>query len=156
MVANKVNYYESNSKTPTIDGGLGLIIRLNILFNKADRSALAGDMDEWNNILDRIYVNLCYRTPMDIEIDDKGKVTKLCLDEEDQHIFNEFLNRIRNVKFQRYSAIQKRSNMLLEKAKQDHYNLLMLKDIWLRKLMNSMGLYMKEIEFNPATAMFGG
>ena len=153
---SKPNYYESNSRTPTIDGGLGLIIRLNILFNKADRAALAGDMDEWNNILDRVYVNLCYRDPMDTEVDEAGKVTKLCLTEDDNHIFNEFLIRVKTVKYKKHIAVQKKNRFELEIAKQDHYNLLMMKDIWLRKLMNSMGLYMKEVEFNPATALFGG
>lgn len=156
MARSKPNYYESNSKTPTIDGGLGLIIRLNILFNKADRAALSGDMDEWNNILDRVYVNLSYRDPMDIEVTEEGKVTKLCMTEDDQHVWQEYLRRTKAVKYKRFVAIQKKNRILLEIAKQDHYNLLMLKDIWLRKLMNSMGLYMKEIEFNPATAMFGG
>ena len=31
----------------------------------------------------------------------------------------------------------------------------MLKEIWLRKYMSELGLYLKEVEHNPAGAMFG-
>lgn len=150
--------YDSSygNKTPTIDGGLGLIIRLNILFNKADRAALAGDFDDWDHILDRVYCNLCYREPLDVKIENNGCVTQLSLTEEDEYIHKEFLKRVRAIKLKRAIAIHKRNRIDLEKAKQEHYNLLMMKDIWLRKLMNMMGLYMKEIDFNPATALFGG
>ena len=146
----------SYSKTPTIDGGLGLIIRLNVLFNKADRSALAGDFDEWDNILDRIFCNLCYRQPMEISINENNQVTKLALNEEDEIVHKEFLKRIRAVKRMRMTAVMKKDRKALEEAKQAQYNLLMMKDIWLRKTMSNLGLYLKEMDFNPATAMFGG
>ena len=147
--------YGGGGKTPTIDGGLGLIIRLNILFNKADRAALAGDIDDWNAILDRVHVNLSYREPLDYEVIN-GKVTKLKLCEDDYLIDEKFLELLRNAKRRKAEAIFHKDRKKFEESKQELYNILNMKDKWLRKLMNEMNLYLKEIEFNAANALFGG
>lgn len=152
-----MSFKSFSNKSPSIDGGMGLIIRLNILFNKADRSALAGDLDEWNCILDRVFVNLGYREPLDIQIDKvTGKVIKLQLSSDDEIIYKEFWNKIKQIKREKLTAIINKNRLCLEQAKQKHYDVLMMKDMWLRKLMNEMGLYLKEVDFNPATALFGG
>ena len=145
-----------SSKTPQIDGGLGLVIRLNILFNRADRASLAGDFDEWNHVLDRVFVNLCYRQPLDCEINEQGKITKLRLDEDGNKIYEEFARQIRDIKRDILNALKAKNILSLQMDKQKYYDTLVLKDIWLRKYMNELGLYLKETSFDVTSAMFGG
>ena len=39
-------------------------------------------------------------------------------------------------------------------GKRHLYKSLLIKEIWIRKFMNELGLYLKEIEYNPAGAMW--
>ena len=54
------------------------------------------------------------------------------------------------------TAVRKKDKRAYNAAKQAHYDTLLTKDIWLRKFMHELGLYMKEYDFNPATSLFGG
>ena len=59
----------NKNASATLDAGLGLIFRLNTLWRSADLAALRGELEEYNDILNRIFVNLLYKTPMDIEFE---------------------------------------------------------------------------------------
>lgn len=117
---------------PSIKAGLGLIIRLNVLFNKADRAAMAGDMDEWNSALDRIFINMQY-----------SKKKSYHIKNDDMKLYKEFLEKIKAAKRKRQLAIKKKNRKALDEAKQELYDILMIKDIWLRKLVHERGLYIK-------------
>jgi len=41
------------------------------------------------------------------------------------------------------------------KAKNELYQAINMKEVWLRKFMYQLGLYLKEVEYNPAGAMWG-
>ena len=43
----------------------------------------------------------------------------------------------------------------LEQSKADYYKALMMKDIWLRKFMQSKGLYLRVVSNDPSNALFG-
>jgi hypothetical protein len=66
--------FKKQSYQPDINAGIGLIYRLNALWNKADYAALEGDMEKWNFILDTIYRNLLYRNNMDIQYQSDIKI----------------------------------------------------------------------------------
>lgn len=146
----------------SIDTGWGLIYRLNTLFNKAEDASLIGDFDKWNFILDRIFVNLCYKGAMDIIFDSNDpsvkptKVLSIDLPTEEKMVFDKFRELQRNIKFRQMQAIRKRNKSAYELLKEEHYRLLIYKDIWLRKIMMDRGLYLKEFEFDPTRAMWGG
>ena len=149
------------SYQPNLDAGLGLIFRLNALWNKADYAALEGDFDKWNFVLDAIYRNLLYRHNMDVkyEIDDKGKpvsIISIDLLKEDKLIFNWFKHKIRQLKVNRMRAIRYKKKALYHQSLEGLYTVLGQKDSWLRKFMQERGLYLREVEFNPANAMWGG
>jgi len=153
--------FRKQTYQPTIDAGIGLIYRLNYLWNQADQAALNGDLERWNFILDTIYRNLLYRNKLEIEytIDDKGKpkeIKKVGLMKEDLLIFDHYRRMIRQVKEKRLEARKKRNYFLFNWSEEKLYELLGYKDVWLRKFMQENGLYLKEIEFNPANAMWGG
>jgi len=153
--------FKKQAYQPNIDAGIGLIYRLNALWNKADYAALEGDMEKWNFVLDIIYRNLLYRNNLDIEFknDEEGKpmsIISVGLIKEDKIIHEWFRKRIREIKVNRLIAVKKRDKIEYYKSLEDLYTLMGLKDSWLRKFMQEKGLYLKEVEFNPGNAMWGG
>lgn len=158
MAIQKTNFGQygfSGNKSPLLDGGLGLVMRINVLLNKIDRCAPLGEFNEWNFLLDRVFINLCYRNPLEYEIE-KGRCVRLKLSDDDMIMWKEFVIQMKEIKRRMNTAIHNKDRKNLEIAKEDQYNLLFMKDIWLRKLAYEMGIYLKEVEFNPANAMFGG
>lgn len=153
--------FKKQSYQPNIDAGLGLIYRLNSLWNKADFAALEGDLERWNFILDTIYRNLLYRNNLDIryEIDAQGKpmnIISVALVKEDKLIHDWYRKKIRTIKIRRLECIKKKDKIGYYQALDELYSIMGQKDSWLRKFMQERGLYLKEVEFNPANAMFGG
>jgi len=153
--------FKKQTYQPNIDAGIGLIYRLNALWNRADYAALEGDMEKWNFVLDIIYRNLLYRNNLDIQFknDEKGKpisIISVGLIKEDKIIHEWFRKRIREIKVNRLIAVKKRDKIEYYKSLEDLYTLMGLKDSWLRKFMQEKGLYLKEVEFNPGNAMWGG
>lgn len=146
----------------SLDTGWGLIYRINTLFNKAEDASLTGDFDKWNFILDRLFVNLCYKGVMDIQFDNNDfdssptKVVSINLPKEENMVFIKFREIIRNIKLRSMQAVKKRNKVEYENCKEEHYKTLLMKDIWLRKIMMERGLYLKEFEFDPSRAMWGG
>lgn len=153
--------FKRQSYQPNIDAGIGLIYRLNALWNRADFAALEGDMEKWNFVLDTIYRNLLYRNNMDIqfETDTEGRplgIISIDLVKEDKLIHDWFKMKIREIKVKRLIAIKRKDKVGYYKALEDLYCLMGQKDSWLRKFMQERGLYLKEVEFNPSNAMWGG
>uniref|UniRef100_A0A7C5YUP7 Uncharacterized protein n=1 Tax=candidate division CPR3 bacterium TaxID=2268181 RepID=A0A7C5YUP7_UNCC3 len=149
----------NKNASATLDAGLGLIFRLNTLWRSADLAALRGELEEYNDILNRIFVNLLYKTPMDIEFEnnlEKKEIKSVDWNDDDAKIFNKFKEMVREVKKKETEAIKKRNRSAYNSAKEEHYEILLKKDTWLRKFMMEKGLYLKEVEFNPETAMWGG
>ena len=137
---------------PDKDAGLGLIFRLNDLWVKADRKALAGDYDEWELVLDRIFSNLMYRKEPDIEEDKDGQLTNIDFKEPKMKEWRFIKKQIGVAKSS--ARIASRKDYSTKQA--EHYLSVMNYDIWLRKFMQSLGgLYLKESESNPSRALFG-
>jgi len=154
-------YKKKKLTTPQQNAGWGLIFRLNDLWKEVEGHAPKGDYDMWNFKLDRIWCNLLYRNDVDVERDKKtGKILgiTLCKDDVEE---KEFLdNQISKYKMQMKQLINSEGNITKKieynQAKRHHYNSLMLKDVWLRKFMNDLDLYLQEIEFDPSKAIYGG
>ncbi len=148
--------------TPKHDSTLGLIFRLNGLWAEVDIPAKKGDYDGWNNVLDRIYVNLLYRNDMEVEKNDKGEIIKVELSKDDDKVHKYLSAKIANYKRKHatvkgvynkegpYKGIQKKKIY-----RGLWYNALMKKDIWLRKHMNFLNLYIKETKKSPGSSLFG-
>lgn len=149
------------SAQPSLDAGYGLIYRLNDLWKMADHASLNGDMDRWNFVLDRIYMNLCYRGKLEVDVEFNEQkqpisIKSIGLPKEDQMIYDKFQELLKDVKKKKNLAIKKRNKEFYYLATEEHYSVLKMKDIWLRKFMNERGLYLKESEFDARKAMFGG
>lgn len=147
--------------SPNLDAGYGLIYRLNDLWRAADGASLGGDMDRWNFVLDRIYMNLCYRGKLEIDVvydDNKEPISirSIGLPKEDQMVYDKFQELIKEIKKKKMLGFRKKNKDIYFSASEEHYAILKMKDIWLRKFMNERGLYLKESEFDPKKAMFGG
>ncbi len=93
------------------------------------------------------------------------------LTEEDKMVYQYLTNEIRRCKNAKLTAVKNGSKqkeikkiklvkgkkpMTLEEAKDAHYRAVMMKDIWLRKFMMKLKLYLKEVESNPGHSLFGG
>ena len=153
--------------TPKYDSTLGLIFRLNNLWAKVDIPAEGGDYEAWNNILDRLYNNLAYRGKTEVVKDGKGRIIRMRIEDEDDKEY-EFLSKKVNICQQRYrvatgnkvftSSLTGRTKRVSNKkiARSEWYKALNLKDIWLRKFMNKLNLYIKETIKTPGSAMWGG
>lgn len=146
--------------TPQQDTGWGVIYRLNGLFAEVELLAPSGKYDEWSIKLDRIWSNLVYRNPLEWKEKDE-KIIGVKLSDED-FAKKDFLDtQILKAK----SEISKAKNKIsIEEtkftteyilAKRKLYQALMLKEIWLKKYMHELGLYLKETSYNPAGSMWG-
>lgn len=149
--------------TPDKDAGWGLIYRLNNLWVKADEKCLGADMDGWNFVLDKIYSNLLYKDEMNVSRDEKTKkIIMIKIDEEKQEEFEWFateIKRINNEMSERARAYNKDKKIedLREhnKLKQKKYLTILCKEIWLRKYMFFLGLYLKTVDKgDPSQAMW--
>ena len=141
----------------TKDTGWGLIFRLNDLLNDLERLSVQGKYDDWNFKLDRIYSNLLYRNELDIKLED-GIIEDIKLCEDDTKIKNYFDLKIKQIK--RKMRLLTKNEEVINKAeynrlKNELYNTILLKEIWLRKFMNELKLYIKELKKNPAGSMWG-
>jgi hypothetical protein len=146
----------NQSYQPEQNAGLGLIFRLNALWEKADRRALSGDNDAWELILDRIFSNLMYREEMEVKINSHGEIVSLDITEKTMKEWDFLKQKISEAKHQIRVAAQKKSIRELHLANTNHYWAIVKYDIWLRKFMQSLGgLYLKESESNPSRALFG-
>jgi len=142
---------------PNLDASMGLIFRLNILWSKVDTHAEQADYDMWNILLDRIYCNLLYRNEMVIKEDSQSKkITEVKLCEEDEKIYRFLTTQIFKAKADYYKLPTSRipKNKIIFKGR--WYRALMLKDVWLRKHMQKLKLYLKEVEHTPGSSLFGG
>lgn len=149
-------------RTSQQDTGWGVIFRLNTLFSEIEDLSFHGEYDNWNIKLDRLWSNLIYRNPLDWIKDKSGKIIDVKFSEEDIEKKNFLDEKILKSKKEMSEAKRKcKDNVESYKlskewiiAKRKLYQNLLLKEIWIRKFMNELGLYLKEIEYNPAGAMW--
>ena len=139
------------------DTGWGLIFRLNDLFRKIENDVEAGNLAKWDLHMDRIFVNILYKEDAEIVLDAK---TNLPIDikfsDEDIEIFTQTQSNIQTIKNKISTA---RQNENLEEAKKQthiYYNYLFKKDIWLRKKLFKLKLYLQQSEHDPRKAIYGG
>jgi len=146
-------------KTPQQDTGWGLIFRLNDLWKEVEGHAPKGENDLWNYKLDRIWCNLLYREEMEIVKSEKKEILNMKLSKKDTEQKTFLDLKIIDAKQELKNCNDAKGKVIPKKyykAKLALYNALMLKDIWLRKFMSELGLYLKEIEFDPSKAIYGG
>jgi len=152
MVFKKTNAYN----TPNLDASLGLIFRLNILWAKIDNHAEAADYDGWNILLDRVYCNLLYREEMTIKEDPvTKKIVDVKLTDEDEKIYRYLTTNIFKAKAEYFKvSVKNPKDKTIMHSR--WYRAVMLKDIFLRKYMQKLKLYLKEVEHSPGSSLFGG
>jgi len=139
---------------PEVDTSYGLIYRLNYLWAKADGEALAGKLNEWELVLDRIFSNLLYREVAVLQT--TGKKTTVTFTDENIKAQEQLKKDITSSKSKRFQAIREGNRTNFLKAQVNHYQAVMNYDIWLRKFMhNELKLYMKEVESTPGRSLFG-
>lgn len=141
---------------PERDASLGLIFRLNALWERADRRALSGDLNAWELVLDRVFSNLLYREELEITENAKEEVTDVHLSSKDKQVWGVLKKKIKTSKIEVIIKYRKKDSAGFKLAKEKHYEAVMMYDIWLRKFMQQgLNLYMKESERNPSRALFG-
>ena len=151
--------YQTNV-TPSQDTGWGLIFRVNDILKEIETLAINGNYKDWNFKLDRIWANLCYREKCVVEYNKDGTIKEIKLAEGDFKE-KEFLdNKINEAKRKMNQAKRKHgekfdNSKLFIEGKNELYQRLLIKDIWIRKKMYEQKLYIKEMKSNPAGAMWG-
>jgi len=150
--------------TPKYDSTLGLIFRLNNLWAKVDIPAESGDYEAWNNVLDRLYNNLAYRGKTKVEKDSNGNILSMIIDDEDDKEYKFLSKKINscrqvwikasgNIKINVKGQTKMISNKALARSR--WYKALNTKDVWLRRFMHKLNLYIKETTKTPGSAMWG-
>jgi hypothetical protein len=134
------------------DTSWGLIFRLNDIMNAIEKAISKADYDTWNFALDRIFCNISYRIPVKITRDDVSKeITEIKLDKEDTEIYDFLNKKIASIK----NAIKKEVNPIVKKKLSHSYYLaLTTKDVWIRKKMMELGLYLRETDRDPRKAIY--
>ena len=139
--------------TPDRDASLGLIFRLNNLWSQIDYVSVGGLYDKWNNLLDAIYRNLLFRESMIIDVDEEtGKATKIILSDKDTRSYRHLSLEIAIAK-RKYKEARSKTDKNRKKSR--WYHAVQKKDVWLRKEMQNLKLYMKESEQRPGSSTFG-
>ena len=134
--------------TPKYDSTLGLIFRLNNLWAKVDIPAEDGDYNAWNNILDRIYNNLAYRSKTKIVKDDNDKITSIEIDDSDDKEYKFLSSKVNKYK---QEFLKAKTTLNKKIARSKRYKALNTKDVWLRRFMHKLNLYIKETTKTPGT-----
>jgi hypothetical protein len=87
------------------------------------------------------------------------KIESVELSEEDELIYKFLTTKIKDAMNNKINAIKsetkKYKDKPLEEYKEEHYRSLMMKDIWLRKFMQGLGLYLKVVERDLSNALLG-
>jgi len=155
-MAYRNNWSQSSSK----DTGWGLIFRLNSIMGKIENDLETGNLEKWNLHIDRIYTNILYKNDSEITYDKNGKIQDVMFSKEDVEVFTNFAQKIKAIKNQIYKTMsvgeEERSGKSLYELKEELYNLLFKKDIWIRKKMFTLKLYLRESESDPRKAIYGG
>lgn len=150
MPYRRTNYGQDQ----TLDGSLGLVMRVAVLWTKVDTASSEGNYERWNTYLDCIWRNLSYREELFQKQDGEGNVINVTLSEKDRQLWHKLNSKIVEAK-KGISAATTKDEYL--KAKDNLYKALWLKDVGLRKFQhNVLGTYVKEITKNPARSMWGG
>ena len=136
--------------TPERDASLGLVFRLNNLWALIDYAVINADYKKWDVLLDRLYCNLLYKEDMIVE-ENGGKITKVELSIKDTKVYSFLSKQINKAK----SDYNNCSSMNKSKYRSIWYHAIQKKDIWLRKKMQELKLYLKENIKTPGSAMFG-
>ena len=139
--------------SPAVDSSLGLVFRLNGLWAEADRYSIGGLYNGWNNSLNALWRNLMYRNPM--EYSGEGKDIKIDLSEQDKRGWI-ILDRNVNISKKNYTIASKRRDKKARHYLGRWYKCLEMKDLFLRKKMFQLGLYLKESSRDTSEATFGG
>ena len=135
------------------DATLGLIFRLNHLWAVTDDCAMEADYDGWNNTLDCLWRNLLYRNSLVI-IKDDNKIT-IKLSEDDDEVWKVLCDNVIKAKINWMKAKIYRPKVV-RSFWGKRYAMLQMKDLFVRKLMFKLKLYLKETKTSPGTTMFGG
>lgn len=141
-----------NEYRPSLDAGLGLIFRLNNLWNDADRNAINGNYDSWDNTLDVLWRNLSYREPL--EVIGEGINTKVGLSSKDKRVWK-ILDKNVMISKRNWMISKKKYPKKVRKFWTQRYRCLEMKDLFLRKKMFQLKLYLKESDRNISGATFG-
>jgi len=145
---------------PRQDTGWGLIFRLNGILNKIEHDVDEGDLDNWNKHIDSIFRNILYKNDAESIRDDKGRIIDIRLTKEDIQIFSMFARNIKSIKDKMRVATsyedEDEMKRQLHVLREEYYNLLFKKDIWIRKLMFTLELYLRQVEHDPRRAIYGG
>jgi len=144
----------------TKDTGWGLIFRLNLLMGKIENDLESGNLEKWNLHIDRIYANILYKNEGEYVRDAKGNIQDINFSREDTEVFSKFAEKIEDIK----KKIRKRMTHAQEigepapfyDLKKELYTTIFKKDIWIRKKMFQLKLYLRESESDPRKAIYGG
>jgi len=167
-VLNTYKHYESRmayrpswgQQQSTKDTGWGLIFRLNLLMGKIENDLESGNLEKWNLHIDRIYANILYKNEGEYVRDAKGNIQDINFSREDTEVFSKFAEKIEDIK----KKIRKRMTHAQEigepapfyDLKKELYTTIFKKDIWIRKKMFQLKLYLRESESDPRKAIYGG
>jgi len=137
--------------TPSADGTMGLVFRLNILWSKADEMAIKADYGKWNIVLDAIWRNLSYKNNFVEVKDEQGNIKDINLSKKDSKIYQIISLKIAKVK---NDYFRERNPRIKKKIRSVWYHKLQSKDIWLRNKMQDLKLYLKEYENNKGNLIY--
>jgi hypothetical protein len=158
-VAMAFRRYDSWNQPPK-DTGWGLIFRLNRILDKVEYDVEQGDLSRWNLHLDRIYSNILYRNEEELVKDNKDNIQKINFSKEDTEVFTKFNSEIEKIQKELSQAKQVEDEQekikQVNEASRKYYAVLFKKDIWIRKKMFQMKLYLREHEADPRQAIYGG
>ena len=146
--------YNRNYDYNQMNTGLGLIYRLNNAMRKIEEAVEAGRYEKWNILIDRMYANLMYKNPMEVLTDDAGKILDIKLKDIDKLVYSAINKKVSEA-FKAY-ALACKIKKDVEFARTALYNRLMKKEMWIKKKMFELGIYLKEASDDPGAKMWGG
>jgi len=88
------------------------------------------------------------------------RINSIELSEEDKIVYEFLTDKIETAINGKIKAMKSEKKIYegksIENYKKEYYQALMMKDIWIRKFMQELKLYLKVVERDPSSAMMGG
>jgi len=130
---------EVENKVSKFSSGLNIIMRLDMLWKNCQSLKRAGKYSSWNEELDTIWLELARDIDGEVYLDKKNKDGKV-IEEGYETKFNKFDERLR--KFLPFDDNLRSFNKPedeIHKRRNDQYEILMKKQLFLAKLENEVG-----------------
>lgn len=139
-----------------LDTGISLIFRISDILKKIEFDCERGDLESWDRHIGRIFNNVMFKAPGEVVKNEQGEIIDFHLTKEDMEIFGMFNRNIFSIRKAMIEARRDGDREELQLLNLKYHSTINKKDLWIRKLLFKLDLYLQRAEHDPSKAIYGG